>query len=132
MDVGSSTKPNPIDVILVNGRNHMTENLNLGGNQIIYPGGIDMNRKSIVNLDVDPNQDLSAVNMITLKNKVNPKADKSYVDQEIAKINTGTQFVKKSGDTMTGPLIVSKDSYPVQGNLNKVVNYETIKEIFLS
>ena len=33
---------------------------------------------------------------------------------------------------MTGPLIVPKDSYPVQGDLNKVVNYETIGEIFLS
>ena len=39
--------------------------------------------------------------------------------------------VKKSCDAMTGPLIVPKDSYPVQGDLNKVISYETQKEIFL-
>ena len=33
---------------------------------------------------------------------------------------------------MTGPLIVPKDSYPVQGDLNKVISYETQREIFLS
>ena len=96
MEVGLSTKPNPTDVILVNGRNHMTGDLNLGGNQIIYPGGINMNRKLLVNLDVDPNQDLSAVNMVTLKNKVNPKAAKTYVDEEIRKIGTTGDFVKKN------------------------------------
>ena len=52
-----------------------------------------MDKKLIINLDVDPNQDLSAVNMITLKNKVEPKADKNYVDGEIAKQNGN--FVKK-------------------------------------
>ena len=131
MEVGLSTKPNPTDVILVNGRNHMTGNLNLGGNQIISPGGINMNRKLIADLDVDPNQDLSAVNMITLKNTVNPKTDKSYVDQEIAKINT-SQFVKKTGDSMSGDLITPKNNYPIPGDLNNVVNYETMRERFLS
>ena len=52
-----------------------------------------MDRKLIVNLDTDPNQDLSAVNMITLKNKVEPKPDKNYVDGEIAKQNS--TFAKK-------------------------------------
>ena len=33
---------------------------------------------------------------------------------------------------MTGPLIVQKDDYPVQGNLNKVISYEAQREIFLS
>ena len=33
---------------------------------------------------------------------------------------------------MIGSLIVPKDNYPVQGNLNKVINYEAIREIFLS
>ena len=59
MEVGLSTKPNPTDMTLVNGRNHMTGDLNLGGNQIIFPGGINMNQKLIFNLDVDLNQDLS-------------------------------------------------------------------------
>ena len=100
MEVGMSTKPNPTDVILVNGRNHMTGDLDLRGNKIISPSEIDMDRKLIVNLDTDSNQDLSAVNMTTLKIKVEPKADKDYVDGEIA------NFVKKSGDQMNGDLIL--------------------------
>ena len=31
---------------------------------------------------------------------------------------------------MTGPLIVPKDSYPVQGDLNKVSSYEAQRDIF--
>ena len=85
MEVGLSTKLNSTDVILVNGRNHMTGDLDLRGNKIISPSEIDMDQKLITNLDTDLNQDLSAVNMITLKNKVEPKADKNCVDGEIAK-----------------------------------------------
>ena len=33
---------------------------------------------------------------------------------------------------MTGALIVPKVSYPVQGDLNKVINYDTQRENFLS
>ena len=33
---------------------------------------------------------------------------------------------------MLGPLIVQKDDYPVQGDLNKVISYEAQREIFLS
>ena len=40
--------------------------------------------------------------------------------------------VNKPGDTMIGLLIVPKGSYPVQGDLNKVISYETQREIFLS
>ena len=130
MEVGLSTKPDPTDVILVNGRNHMTGDLDLRGNKIILPGEIDMDRKLITNLDVDPNQDLSAVNMLTLKNKVEPKADKNYVDFEITKQNGN--FLKKTGDQMNGDLILVHDNYPVQGNTNKAINYETQREIFLS
>ena len=97
MEVGLSTNPNPTDVILVNGRNHMTGNLNLGGNQIISPGGINMNRKLIADLDVDPNQDLSAVNMITLK---------CYYDQKITFIFSSdfeTMFIKHSASEIYKP-----------------------------
>ena len=55
---------------------------------------------------------------------------KSCVDGEISKINT-SQFVKKAGDTMTGDLILTQNSYPVQGNTNKAISYETIREVFL-
>ena len=61
--------------------------------------------------------------------------NKSYVDNEISKISDASDnsnYVKKGGDTMIGPLIVPKDNYPVQGDLNKVLSYETQREIFLS
>ena len=41
-------------------------------------------------------------------------------------------FVKKSGDQMNGDLILPHDNYPVQGNTNKAISYETQREIFLS
>ena len=62
-------------------------------------------------------------------------SNKAYVDNEISKISDASDnsnYVKKSGDTMTGSLIVPKDNYPVQGDLNKVISYETQREIFLS
>ena len=130
MEVGLATKSDLTEVLLLDGRNHMTGDLDLRGNKIILPGEIDMDRKLITNLDTDPNEDLSAVNMITLKNKVGPKADKNYVDGEITKQNSN--FVKKTGDVLTGDLILPHDSYPVQGNTNKAVSYETQREIFLS
>ena len=134
LDVGLQTKPNKTDVLLLDGTTHMTGDLDLRGNKIILPGEIDMDQKLITNLDTNENQDLSAVNMITLKNKVEPKADKNYVDGEIAKqiIANNNIFVKKSGDQMSGDLILPHDNYPVQGNTNKVINYESQREIFLS
>ena len=134
MEVGLSTKPDPTEVLLLDGRNHMTGDLDLRGNKIILPGGVDMDRKLITNLDTDPNQDLSAVNMTTLKTNIGSKADKNYVDFEITKQNAliNGAFVKKTGDVLTGDLILPHDSYPVQGNTNKAVSYETQREIFLS
>ena len=126
MEVGLSTKSDQTSVLLLDGRNHMTGDLDMRGNKIILPGEIDMDRKLITNLDTDQNQDLSAVNMVTLKNKIQPKVDKGYVDGEILKV------VKKTGDVLTGDLILPHDNYPVQGNTNKAVSYETQREIFLS
>ena len=134
LDVGLQTKPNKTDVLLLDGTTHMVGDLDLRGNKIILPGEIQMDRKLITNLDTDENQDLSAVNMITLKNKVEPKADKNYVDFEIIKQNAliNNTFVKKTGDQMNGDLILPHDSYPVDGNTNKAISYETQREIFLS
>ena len=126
MEVGLSNKSDQTNVLLLDGRNHMTGDLDMRGNKIILPGEIDMNRKLITNLDTDPNQDLSAVNMATLKTNIGQKVDKKYVDDENAK------FVKKTGDTLSGDLILVHDSYPVQGNTNKAVSYEMQREIFLS
>ena len=134
LDVGLQTKPNKTDVLLLDGTSHMVGDLDLRGNKIILPGEIQMDRKLITNLDTDENQDLSAVNMITLKNKVEPKADKDYVDFEITKQNAliNNTFVKKTSDQMNGDLILPHDSYPVEGNTNKAISYETQREIFLS
>ena len=134
LDVGLQTKPNKTSVLLLDGTTHMVGDLDLRGNKIILPGEIQMDQKLITNLDTDENQDLSAVNMLTLKNKVEPKADKNYVDFEITKQNAliNNAFVKKTGDQMNGDLILPHDSYPVEGNTNKAISYETQREIFLS
>ena len=76
-------------------------------------------------------------NDITVPNpsKDNQPATKMYVDGEISKISgasDNSDYVKKTGDTMIGPLIIPKDSFPIQGDLNKVISYETQREIFLS
>ena len=55
------------DSVQVDGSSHMTGDLDLRGNKLILPGEINMNRKLIKNLGVDENDDLSAVNMATLK-----------------------------------------------------------------
>ena len=123
MEVGLAGKVDSTSVLLLDGRNHMTGDLDMRGNKIILPGEIDMNRKLITNLDTDQNQDLSAVNMATLKTTIRQKVDKSYVDGK---------FVKKTGDVLSGDLILPHDSFPVQGNTNKAVSYETQREIFLS
>ena len=56
--------------------------------------------------------------------------NRAFVLNELSKISDN--YVRKSGDAMIGSLIVPKDNYPVQGNLNKVLSYETQREIFLS
>ena len=55
------------DSLQIDGSSHMTGDLDLRGNKLINPGEIEMNRKLITNLDTDEDNDLSAVNMITLK-----------------------------------------------------------------
>ena len=123
LDLRLVFKADQTSVLMLDGRNHMTGDLNMRGNKIILPGEIDMNRKLITNLATDQNQDLSAVNMATLKTTIRQKVNKSYVDGK---------FVKKTGDTLSGDLILPHDSFPVQGNTNKAVSYETQREIFLS
>ena len=61
-------------------------------------------------------------------------ANKNYVDFEITKQNVliDNEFVKKSGSLMTGDLILPHYNYPVQGNTNKAISYETQREIFAS
>ena len=55
------------DSLQIDGSSHMTGDLDLRGQKLINPGEIEMNRKLITNLNTDEDNDLSAVNMITLK-----------------------------------------------------------------
>ena len=76
-------------------------------------GSYDIENKKLTNVqNGDMNHDVMVKSQI-----------EGYVD---------TNFIKKAGDTMVGDLIVQKDNYPVQGDLNKVISYEAQREIFLS
>ena len=87
-------------------------------------------------LDANNDYDMQNKKLVNVKQGTNNNdvATKSQLDSEIAKIPSvdTTQFVAISGDTMTGSLVVPKDNYPVHGNLNKVISYESQREIFLS
>ena len=61
------------DSLQIDGSSHMTGDLDLRGQKLINPGEIEMNRKLITNLGTDEDNDLSAVNMVTLK-KYHPNA----------------------------------------------------------
>ena len=82
-------KPDSASVLLLNGQNHMTGDLDLRGNKLLLPGEINMNRKLIKNLDVDETDDLSAVNMATLKKfSSSSSADIDLQDKFIEKFKT--------------------------------------------
>ena len=87
-------------------------------------------------LDSNNDYDMQNKKLVNVKQGTNNNdvVTKSYLDSEIAKIPSvdTSQFMLKAGDTMTGSLIVPKDNYPVHGNLNKVISYESQREIFLS
>ena len=52
----------------------------------------------------------------------NQAANKSYADTKLS----------LTGGTMTGDFILPPHNYPIPGNSNKVINYESQREIFLS
>ena len=82
----------------LDGSNKMGGDLNLNGKKLIFPGEIDMNRKLITNLDTKVDNDLSAVNMITLKNKLTDKADNSRVNLKADKIYVDHNFFEIGED----------------------------------
>ena len=62
-------------------------------------------------------------------------SNKAYVDNEISKISDASDnsnYVKKSGDIMTGKLLVPNVLFPIQGDLRQALSYESMREIFLS
>ena len=87
-------------------------------------------------LDSNNDYDMQNKKLVNVKQGTNNNdvVTKQYIDSEIAKIPIidASKFVAISGDTMTGSLVVPKDNYPVHGDLNKVISYESQREIFLS
>ena len=124
LDTGLETKLAQLkaDSLQVDGSSHMTGDLDLRGQKLINPGEIEMNRKLITNLDTDEDNDLSAVNMITLK-KFYPNAPAPT--HEVTKdIDLKELFnVVKSKQRNLNELKTHYDS---------LVSFEEVKENFLS
>ena len=122
----------------LDGRNKMAGDLNLNGKKLIFPGEIDMDRKLITNLDTKADDDLSAVNMITLKNKlfdkadnsrVNLKADKLYVDHNFFEIGEDIDMHDKeiyNLQTRLDDLTQSPDLNAYYKDQSRVINKEYI------
>ena len=122
----------------LDGRNKMAGDLNLNGKKLIFPGEIDMDRKLITNLDTKVDDDLSAVNMITLKNKlfdkadnsrVNLKADKLYVDNNFFEIGEDIDMRDKeiyNLQTRLDDLTQSPDLGAYYKDQSRVINKEYI------
>ena len=87
-------------------------------------------------LDANNDYDMQNKKLVNVKQGThnNDVVTKSQLDSEIAKIPSvvTSQFVKKTGATMTGDLILQPQSYPIHGNTNKIISYETMRAIFLS
>ena len=98
----------------LDGRNKMAGDLNLNGKKLIFPGEIDMDRKLITNLDTKVDDDLSAVNMITLKNKLNDKADNSRVNLKADEVYVDNNFFEIDEDID----MLDKEIYNLQTRLD--------------
>ena len=110
------------DSLQIDGSSHMTGDLDLRGQKLINPGEIEMNRKLITNLNTDENNDLSAVNMITLK-KFHPDVP-AHTHEVTKDINLKELFnVVKSKQRNLSELKTHYDS---------LVSFEEVKENFLS
>ena len=87
-------------------------------------------------LDANNDYDMQNKKLVNVKQGTNNNdvVTKSQLDSEIAKIPSvdTTQFVKKTGATMNGDLILQSQPYPIHGNTNKAISYNTARNIFLS
>ena len=87
-------------------------------------------------LDANNDYDMQNKKLVNVKQGTNNDdvVTKSQLDSEIAKVPSAdtTQFVKKTGATMIGDLILQPQPYPIHGNTNKAISYNTARNIFLS
>ena len=102
------------DSLQVDGSSHMTGDLDLRGQKLIKPGEIDMNRKMIKNLGVDESDDLSAVNMATLK-KHSASAGNIDLQEKYNVLNSKKRVLNE-----------------LKTHYDSLVSYEEVKENFLS
>ena len=102
------------DSLQVDGSSHMTGDLDLRGQKLINPGEIDMNRKKIKNLSVDENDDLSAVNMATLK-KHSASAGNIDLQEKYNVLNSKQRSLNE-----------------LKTHYDSLVSYEEVKQNFLS
>ena len=124
LDTGFETKLTQLkaDSLQIDGSSHMTGDLDLRGNKLINPGEIEMNRKLITNLNTDEDNDLSAVNMITLK-KFHPDVP-AHTHEVTKDIDLKELFnVIQSKQRSLNELKTHYDS---------LVSFEEVKENFLS
>ena len=124
LDTGFETKLTQLkaDSLQIDGSSHMTGDLDLRGNKLINPGEIEMNRKLITNLNTDEDNDLSAVNMITLK-KFHPDVP-AHTHEVTKDIDLKELFnVIQSKQRSLSELKTHYDS---------LVSYEEVNENFLS
>ena len=108
-------KPDSASVLLLNGQNHMTGDLDLRGNKLLLPGEINMNRKLIKDLDTDETDDLSAVNMATLK---------KFSSSSSPDIDLQDKFNVKNSKQQNFSHLVA--------NYDNLVSHSDVKNIFLS
>ena len=87
-------------------------------------------------LDANNDYDMQNKKLVNVKQGTNDNdvVTKSQLDSEIAKIPSAdtTHFVKKTGATMSGDLILQPQPYPIHGNTNKAISYNAARNIFLS
>ena len=87
-------------------------------------------------LDANNDYDMQNKKLVNVKQGTNNNdvVTKSQLDSEIAKIPSvdTTQFVKKTGATMNRDLILQPQPYPIHGNTDKAISYNTARNIFLS
>ena len=102
------------DSLQVDGSSHMNGDLDLRGQKLIKPGEIDMNRKMIKNLGVDESDDLSAVNMATLK-KHSASAGNIDLQEKYNVLNSKKRVLNE-----------------LKTHYDSLVSYEEVKENFLS
>ena len=121
LDTGLETKLSQLkaDSLQVDGSSHMTGDLDLRGQKLINPGEIEMNRKLITNLDTDENNDLSAVNMVTLK-----KFSSSSSPSTSGDIDLQEKFNVKNSK--------QQNFSHLSANYDNLVSFSDVKNIVLS